>query len=349
MRVTSLAGLVVAVLFGIGAVAGVSALLSNNAASEVGARVDVVDVVVAAKPLEFGTDLTPNALKTVKWPANALPEGSFQTIEDVIGSDRRVALRAIAVEEPVLKEKISGFGGRASLSQIIDEGYRAVAVRVTDVSGAGGFVLPGDRVDVVSTISPTSNRLDTVTNILLENIRVLAIDQEADESTSGAVVAKAATLEVLPEDAQKLALASNIGTLSLSLRNTLFETETARARNKPITYKDLGPDTPSPEPVAAVRRSVPTSHVMTVTRGVDATRETVPRERATANRSSATRQPVSSGGPVSSAGAGSASASPPAALPVALTTASKLSAPVGDEAAPDAAPETLAAAGADGE
>ena len=279
MRNTSILVLAAAIILGLFAVAGVRGILTAQSGDD-GAKVKMTTVVVARKPLEFGNELSAEALQEREWPADAVPEGSFAKIEEVIGTDRRVALRSIAVGEPVLKEKVSGFGGRAALSQVIAEGYRAVAVRVTDVSGAGGFILPGDRVDVLSTISPTNDKLDTITNILIEDIRVLAIDQEADESTGGAIVAKAATIEVKPDDAQRIALASSIGTLSLSLRNTLAAADDATdaARNRPIRYKDLGPA--ADEKKAAVQRAAPVSPyaTMNVTRGVESSKASVPRE-----------------------------------------------------------------------
>jgi pilus assembly protein CpaB len=285
MRRTSFIMLVAALALGLLAVVGVRAVLLNPNAGA-GPKVAMTTVVVARKPLEFGNELSADALQEREWPVEALPEGAFTKIEEVVGAERRVALRSIAVGEPVLKEKVSGFGGRAALSQVIEEGYRAVAVRVTDVSGAGGFILPGDRVDVLSTISPTNDRLDTITNILLEDVRVLAIDQEADESTGGAIVAKAATLEVKPEDAQKIALASTIGTLSLSLRNTMAATSEVEksVKNRPILYRDLGPAIA--EEKKATYRAAPSPYAtMTVTRGVESTRANVPKETGRAQAS----------------------------------------------------------------
>ena len=286
MRSTSIIVLVAAIILGLLAVAGVQGMLAAQNAQKA-SNVAMTTVVIARKPLEFGSELTADALQEREWPADALPEGSFAKVEEVVGAERRVALRSIAVGEPVLKDKVSGFGGRAALSQVIEEGYRAVAVRITDVSGAGGFILPADRVDVLLTISPTSEKLDTMTTILLENVRVLAIDQEADESTGGAIVAKAATVEVKPEDAQRIALASTIGTLSLSLRNTLAVAEAEEAQaTRAIRYKDLGPA--APELAKGAPRPAPVADpnaTMNVIRGVESSRASVPREGARAQAS----------------------------------------------------------------
>ncbi len=317
MRSTSIVILVAAIILGLLAVAGVQGVLSGRNASQA-SNVAMTTVVIARKPLEFGNELAADSLEERQWPADAVPEGAFAKIEEVVGAERRVALRSIAVGEPVLKEKVSGFGGRAALSQVIADGYRAVAVRVTDVSGAGGFILPGDRVDILLTISPTSEKLDTITNILLENIRVLAIDQEADESTGGAIVAKAATLEVMPEDAQRIALASTIGTLSLSLRNmlALADESAAKAPGKPIRYKDLGPAI-SEEQKAVIRRAPASPFAtMNVIRGVESTKSNVPREGS--------RTQASLGGATSSLRADAAGSA------AAVSSTLKIAAPAGE-------------------
>lgn len=299
MRNMSIVILVAAIILGLLAVAGVQGVLSGRSSGEA-AKVAMTTVVIARKPLEFGTELTPEALEEKEWPAEAVPEGSFIKIDEVVGAERRVALRSIAVGEPVLKDKVSGFGGRAALSQVIEEGYRAVAVRITDVSGAGGFILPGDKVDVLLTISASGDRLDTVTNILLQNTRVLAIDQEADESTGGAIVAKAATIEVLPEDAQRIALASTVGTLSLSLRNTTGE-EVVVAANKTIRFKDLGPAMTEEQKVI-VRATPNPNATMNVIRGIESSRASVPREGALSSSTAGVRSDAARGaGAMSSA------------------------------------------------
>jgi pilus assembly protein CpaB len=286
MRNTSIIVLVAAIILGLLAVAGVQGVLSARGGD--GAKLAMTTVVIARKPLEFGNELAADALEEKEWPAGAVPEGAFTKIDEVVGSERRVALRSIAVGEPVLKDKVSGFGGRAALSQVIADGYRAAAVRISDVSGAGGFILPGDRVDVLSTISPTNEKTDTITNILIEDVRVLAIDQEADESTGGAIVAKAATLEVKPDDAQKIALASTIGSLSLSLRNTAAVSETPAdktASNKTIRYRDLGPAIDEAKAPAFRKTPVDTNATMNVVRGVDQSKASVPREGSRARAS----------------------------------------------------------------
>lgn len=202
----------------------------------------LVQVLVASQPLAFGSVLTAQNTRLVGWPANSLPEGAFKTSIGVIDNPRgpRVALRPIAVGEPILASKISGDDGRASISALLPEGMRAAAVRIDDVAGVAGLIAPGDIVDVLLTrqmAGEGADRNDQITDIILEKIRVIAIDQTADENKTDPQVAKTATLEVDPVSAQKLALAQKVGSLSLALRNV---TSIEDGANMTITQSDLG-------------------------------------------------------------------------------------------------------------
>ncbi|MGH6948452.1 MAG: Flp pilus assembly protein CpaB [Kiloniellales bacterium] len=182
-------------------------------------------IVVAANRFEFGNKIRSEHLRLVKWPVDSVPEGAFTSIQDVVGeSEDRIALQTIEANEPLLETKITGFGGRASLSTVLAPDMRAVTIRVNDVHGVAGFVLPGDRVDVLLTRDPNGGAgdpaKDLITDVLLQNTKVLGIDQNANESKDVPSVAKAVTLEVTIEQAQKLALASQLGTLTLMLRHT---------------------------------------------------------------------------------------------------------------------------------
>jgi pilus assembly protein CpaB len=172
-------------------------------------------IVVAARPLRFGVELSPSVLREIAWPDAAAPAGSFKKIEQVM-TGRRVVLTAIEPNEPVLASKITGPGQRATLSAMLAPGMKAVTVRVNDVEGVAGFVLPGDRVDVVVTRQLEKN--SALSDVVLQNTRVLAVDQLADERTDKPSVVKAVTLEVDMTNAQKLTLAAQVGTLSLVLR-----------------------------------------------------------------------------------------------------------------------------------
>lgn len=205
-------------------------------------------IVVAAKPLRFGNELTSAQLREIAWPDAALPDGSFSKIADVLSEGRRVALTAIEPNEPVLQSKITGPGQRATLSAMLRDGLKAVTVRVNDVDGVGGFVLPGDHVDIALTRQIDKNNASN--EVVLQNVRVLAIDQLADERMEKPAVVKAVTLEVDGVGAQKLSLAASVGSLSLMLRKA-GETNAEYARR--ITLSDLGtPGTPTARRKGAV-------------------------------------------------------------------------------------------------
>jgi len=196
-------------------------------------------VVVAKQALRFGTELSGSMLQEVPWPSDALPAGAFAKISDVMSGGRRVVLSAIEANEPVLALKITGPGQRATLSALVKPGMKAVTIRVNDVEGVGGFVLPGDHVDVV--LTRQLEKGSATTQIVLQNTRVLAVDQTADERAAKATVAKSVTLEVDTVDAQKLWLASSVGSLSLLLRKA---GETAEVRTRKVTLNDLGTNEP---------------------------------------------------------------------------------------------------------
>ena len=197
-------------------------------------------VVVAAKPLRFGNEVTADALREVSWPEGSLTSGTFAMIKDIIGGGKRVALSAIEPDEPVLSSKITGPGQRATLSAMIRDGLKAVTIRVNDVDGVGGFVLPGDHVDV--SLTRQIDKSNAMSEVVLQNVRVLGIDQMADERLDKPAVVKAVTLEVDVTGAQKLSLAASVGTLSLMLRKA-GEAENQYSRR--ITLNDLsGASTP---------------------------------------------------------------------------------------------------------
>ncbi len=198
-------------------------------------------IVVAATNLNFGDHIGRTDLRMVKWPEDAIPKGAFTDINELIGpGEDRVVLRAIDAGEPISPAKISGSGARATLSTIIDKEMRAVTIRVTDATGVAGFVLPGDRVDVLLTRDENHGN-GQETDILLQNVKVLGIDQEASDRREKPAVVKAVTLEVTPEDTQKLTLGAGIGTLSLALRNV---TDPQPVVSRTLTAVDLRPTQP---------------------------------------------------------------------------------------------------------
>jgi pilus assembly protein CpaB len=175
-------------------------------------------VAVAAVPMAYGTDITPDKIKFVDYPTASLPPGSFTNAAQLMpAGKKRFALMTIAINEPVLASKITAEGQGASLAALLPAGMRAATVRIDDVSGVAGFVQPNDSVDVLITRTPPGSTMQ-VTDVLLQNVRVIAIDQEAKNSDGTPKLARTATVEVAPLDAQKLALAQQAGSLSLVLR-----------------------------------------------------------------------------------------------------------------------------------
>ena len=198
-------------------------------------------IVVAAKPLRFGNELVAGSLREVEWPDKALPTGAFSKIDEVVGGAKRVALTAIEPNEPVLSSKVTGPGQRATLSAMLRDGLKAATVRVNDIDGVGGFVLPGDHVDV--SLTRQIDKTNATTEVVLQNVRVLAIDQVADERIDKPSVVKAVTLEVDVVGAQKLSLAASVGSLTLMLRKA---GEANNQYTRKITLDDLGaPSTPT--------------------------------------------------------------------------------------------------------
>lgn len=182
-----------------------------------------IKVAVARVPMEFGTEITPDKVRLIDMPSGSVPEGTFSSFAQLLPMNkRRVALRPIAVNEPILTNKVSGEGGRATISAVLRPDMRAASIRMNDVAGVSGFVLPGDTVDILVTRAVNDGAggaAQQITDVLLQNIRVLAIDQNASEAANQPTVSKTATVEVSQVDAQKLALGQQVGTLSFALRN----------------------------------------------------------------------------------------------------------------------------------
>ena len=212
-------------------------------------------IVVAAESLAYGTAMTPDSVIEIPWFSNTLPEGAFAVKDDLLSGGRRVVLSPMKRGEAVLRSKITGPGQRASLASLLDEGKRAVTVSVDDVRGVAGFVLPGDFVDIVIIADDGSPKRQSYSDILLEHVKVLAIDQVASEGEGQPTVAKAVTVEVNKEQAQKILLATNIGKLSLILARPV---ESNPDPNRRVSEKDIGRTSPEPvRPPPAPPRPAP--------------------------------------------------------------------------------------------
>ncbi|WEK42513.1 MAG: Flp pilus assembly protein CpaB [Candidatus Sphingomonas colombiensis] len=212
----------VAILLGFAAVFLANSYLGRVEQRQANSPQGTVKVAVARVPLEFGAQITADKVRLVDWPAEALPVGTFTSLPQLLPMNHtRVVLRPMTANEPILRSKISGEGGRAAISAVLSPDKRAVAVRVGDVAGVGGFVLPGDVVDVLVTRTPTGPNSGgrQITDVLLQKVRVIAVDQDANDNSDKPAIGKTATLEVAQVDAQKLALAQQVGQLSLALAN----------------------------------------------------------------------------------------------------------------------------------
>ena len=255
MRRNNATVLVIALVLGV-----IAAVLTRNwlvSHSRAKLAQEAGTIVVAAVPLGFGSQLTPENVKENSWSANTLPEGAFATKQELLSGGRRMALVSIAPNEPVLRARVTAPGQRAALSSMLDPGKRAVTVRVDDVRGVAGFIQPGDRVDVVLIRTEAESKLkEGYSDVILQYAKVLAIDQITGERPEQPTIAKAVTLEVSSEEAQKILLATNVGRLTLMLR------QPAEASAEPVhrvTENDLGgsPKPVAPPPAPAVHVQVP--------------------------------------------------------------------------------------------
>jgi pilus assembly protein CpaB len=177
-------------------------------------------VVVAAADLSLGAELKKEDLTTINFPAGTAPEGSFAKPADLIG---RGLIVPVVKNEPLLAAKLASKEAGAGLPPIIPEGMRAVSVRVNEVIGVAGYVLPGTRVDVVATASPSSQPGDTTSKLILSNVQVLTAGTrlEQDQEKGKPMQVTVVTLLVYPDQAERLALASTEGKIQLALRNPL--------------------------------------------------------------------------------------------------------------------------------
>ena len=243
------------------AVAGASVYASKEflqvqpATASIEQNPGLVSVVVAGQDIAFGTTIEGHKLTTIMWPAEAVPPGTFENFATLLpqgGDDPRRAKRAMAQGELVLANKVSDFGEKVTITQTLGKNTRAMAISVNAQSSVGGFVTPGDTVDIVLTQGGGAD-LRAVT--ILQNIRVVGVDQQADEMNEQANVAKTVTVEVSPEEGQKLALAQQAGRLSLTLRtlDSVVDEPMESIRLSDI-IRDKSPTEEGPKMTVKVRR-----------------------------------------------------------------------------------------------
>jgi pilus assembly protein CpaB len=242
--------LIVAVLaIGLGGTFAVATYryIQNIPAKEV--KMPTTPVVVAAGDLALGAELRAEDLRVIAWPADALPAGSFKDPQEIVG---RGLIQPIAQNEAVLPSKLAPAGAGAGLPPIIPEGMRALSVRVNDVIGVAGYVLPGNRVDVVATVNPTNQQTDITSKVVLTNVLVLAagtrIEQDSEENKP--IQVSVVTLLVDPAEAERLTLASTEGKIQLALRNPLDKTMPPTPGIKPAALLGFMPLRAAPRVVA---------------------------------------------------------------------------------------------------
>ena len=207
-------------------------------------------VAVAKVAIPIGSKILAEQIMVVQFPKESTPDGAYDNAEKLAG---RVAVVNIAAKEPITEARLAAEGTSAGLSAVIPEGYRAMTVKVDDAAGISGFIQPGTMVDVVVTIDPAegaSSQQDPVSKIVLQNIKVLASGQNIDkpENEREAQSVKAVTLQVTPEQSEKLALAANEGKLSLIMRNQIDQgdEQTPGVRKRNLLSGDMA--MPAPEP-----------------------------------------------------------------------------------------------------
>ena len=195
-------------------------------------------VVVANADLSLGAELKLEDLKVAQFPEGQAPEGAFVKPDEIVG---RGVIVNIVKNEPILPAKLASKEAGAGLPPVIPEGMRAVSVRVNEVIGVAGYVLPGTRVDVLATASPTNDPMDMTTKVVLANVQVLTAGtrMEQDQKDGKPVQVTVVTMSVTPEQAERLALASTEGKIQLALRNPLDQSAPATPGIKPAVLLGL--------------------------------------------------------------------------------------------------------------
>jgi pilus assembly protein CpaB len=311
MRTGTIVSLGASAVLGLGALVVARVWLSQPAHPPVAGQAasslaNTVPVVVASTAIPYGAKLDAAHLTVERLPPGDAPLGAYSTPAQLLSQagGPPVALTAIAAREPLLPAKLSGPGARPTVSAAISDGMRAYTVAISDVNGVGGHVLPGDRVDVILSrdipvISlpnqPSCGNCKRIrADVVLQDVRVLGIDLNADPTSTQSAVGHTATLEVSVQDAQKLAVAAQTGTISLALRK-IGSTGMTPVRTVEIAdLRSVGPRAPGPAPLPddarltdVIRRHLPHSPAprgfgvrsVIVVHGDDAKPVEVPAER----------------------------------------------------------------------
>jgi pilus assembly protein CpaB len=207
------------------------------------------NIVVAAADIPIGSTITEPQLKITSWPKDSIPPGSSGDIKALVG---RVAIRSIsngdAVTEQKLKPKAGG-AGSGFMTYIVPQGHRAITVAVNEVAGVAGFITPNDRVDVVLTTPIPGSQNENISKIILQNVPILATGQITDQKEGKPVVVPTVTLDLTPDDAEKLVLAGSKGSLQLLLRN-ISDIAPVESKGATISKVLTGSERPAIKPTA---------------------------------------------------------------------------------------------------
>ena len=236
----------------VGAVFAFSTYRYVQATPTTGAAAKMTPVVVAASGLDLGAALRAEDMRTINWPSDAVPAGTFSSPQELVG---RGLIQPVSQNEPLLPSKLAPIGSGAGLPPMIPDGMRAVSVRVNDVIGVAGYVLPGTKVDVLVTVSPTNQTTDMTSKVILNNVTVLTAGTRIErdvEKDNKPVSVSVVTLLVDPMQAEALTLASTEGKIQLALRNPLDKTMPATPGIKPAVL--LGQSS-APRAAVAVTRT----------------------------------------------------------------------------------------------
>jgi len=214
--------------------------------------VKTINVLVAATDMDLGAEVRKEDMRAIQWPAVAVPMGAFSNPDDLAG---RGLIQPVAQNEVFLPAKLASKEAGAGLPPLLPEGYRALSVRVNDVIGVAGYVLPGTHVDVVVTISPTPGLGEMTSKIVLTNVEVLGSGTKIERDTEQGkpIAVSVVTLLVNPAEAEKLTLASTEGKIQLALRNPLDPAAPATPGIRPAALLGYM----SPRPVARVAAAAP--------------------------------------------------------------------------------------------
>lgn len=313
MRLATIVSLSASAVLGVGALFVAKVWLpaasgpSKASAAASAPAVALTPVVAAKDAIPFGHKLEAKDLVLVRMPAEAAPAGAYHSVDEVLGLDQgkggAVTLVALSPKEPILPSKVAGGASRASLSAVIAPGMRAYTIKVNDTYGGGGHILPGDRVDVVmvkevggGSVVEGGNAKSMAAYVILQDVRVLGMDLNADPASTDKALPKTATLEVSVKDAEKLSVAGETGILSLALRRIgSADTEPVA----PIRTSDIGASggsssgasataalAPAPARRAAPRRparkapAAPAGSSLIITQGDSRSTVSVPADRS---------------------------------------------------------------------